>query len=68
MHNFVTRQKRREVGFDANGSHAGTAAAMGIAERIVQVHVADIGAQFSRAHQAHLSIEIGAVEIDLSAM
>ena len=53
---------------DADRPHARAAAAMRNAEGLVQVHVADIGAEFGRAHQADLRIEIGAVEIDLAAM
>ena len=53
---------------DADRAHAGTAAAMRNAEGLVQIHVADIGAELGRAHEADLRVEIGAVEIDLAAM
>ena len=52
---------------DADRPHAGAAAAMGNAEGLVQIHVADIGAEFAGPHEANLGIEIGAVEIDLAA-
>ena len=53
---------------DADRAHARAAAAMRDAEGLVQVHVADIGAELGRAHEADQRIEIGAVEIDLAAM
>src|ERR1700731_3671919 len=53
---------------DADRPHAGAAAAMRNAERLVQVEMADIGAVIARSRQPDLRIHIGAVEIDLSAM
>ena len=56
------------MGFHADGAHARAAAAMGDAEGLVQVHVADVSAEFGGAHHAHLRIEVGAIQIDLAAM
>ncbi len=53
---------------DADRTHARPAAAMGDAEGLVQIHVADIGAELRRPHQSDLGIQIGAVEIDLAAV
>ena len=68
IHHAVARQEGGQMGLHADGTHARAAAAMGDAEGLVQVHVADVGAQFGGAHHADLGIEIGAVEIDLAAM
>ena len=53
---------------DADRSHAGTAAAMRNAEGLVQVEMADIGAVVAGPRQPDLRVQVGAVEIDLSAM
>ena len=52
----------------ADRAHAGAAAAVGNAEGLVQIEMADIGAVIAGARQADLRVEIGAVEIDLAAM
>ena len=44
------------------------AAAMRNAERLVQVQMADIGADRGGRRQPHLRIHIGAVHVDLAAM
>src|SRR4051795_3388497 len=64
----MTWQERRQMRLDADRAHARATAAMGNAERLVQVEMADIGAVIAGPRQAHLRIEVGAVEIDLSAM
>ncbi len=53
---------------DADGTDTRPAAAMRDAEGLVQVHVADVGAELGRAHEPDLGIEVGAVEIDLTAI
>src|ERR1700674_2959189 len=53
---------------DADRSHAGAAAAMRNAERLVQIEMADIGAVIAGPRQPDLRIHVGAVEIDLAAM
>ena len=47
---------------------AGTATAMGNAEGLVQVQMADIGTKGPRTAQTHLCIEVGAIEVHLTAM
>ena len=58
----------REMRLDADRSHARAAAAMRDAERLVQIEMRDIGAVIAGPRQADLRVQIGAVEIDLSAM
>src|SRR3954469_8456098 len=53
---------------DPDRPHAGAAAAMRNAERLVQVEMADIGAVIAGPREAYLRIEVGAVQIDLPAM
>ena len=48
-------------------AHAGTAAAVRDAERLVQVEVADVDAEVARTHQADHGVEVGAVHVDLAA-
>ena len=62
-----TRQEGQQMGCHCNRSHAGAAAAVGNAEGLVQVEVADIGAVETRLAQAHLGVEVGAIEIHLAA-
>ena len=52
---------------DADRPDAGAAAAVRDAECLVQVHVADVGADVGGARDRHLRVEVGAVHIDLSA-
>src|SRR6266542_6036610 len=53
---------------NADRAHAGAAAAMRDAKRLVKIEMADISAIFPWLRQADLRIEIGAVEIDLPAV
>src|SRR5262249_42618571 len=64
----MTRQKRRKMLFHADRAHAGAASAMRDAKGLVKVEMADVSAIPSRLRQPDLRVEIGAVEIDLSAM
>src|SRR3954469_23154764 len=64
----MPRQERRKMRLDADRPHAGAAAAMRNAERLVQIEMADIGAVIAGPRQANLRIHVGAVEIDLAAM
>ena len=56
------------MGAHANGSHAGSATAMGDTEGFVQVEVRNVCAKLSRSGKTHQGIEVSAVYIDLSAM
>src|SRR4051812_9484643 len=64
----MTGEERFEMRLDADRAHAGAAAAMRDAERLVQIEMADIGAVIAGPAEADLRIEVGAVEIDLAAM
>src|SRR5262249_56914875 len=64
----MTRQKRHKMFFHADRTHAGAAPAMRDAKGLVKVEMADVSAISSRLRQPDLRVEIGAVEIDLSAM
>src|SRR5689334_16217573 len=64
----MTWEERRQVLPHADRAHAGAATAMRDAEGLVQVEMTDIGAVIAWPRQPDLRIQIGAVEIDLSAM
>ncbi len=64
----VAGQERREMRRDADRAHARTAAAVRDAEGLVQVEVADVGADIARAAEADLRVHVGAVHVDLPAM
>ena len=51
-----------------DGAHARAAAAVGDAEGLVQVDVADVGADVRRAAQADLGVQVGAVHVHLAAV
>ncbi len=51
-----------------NRSHARTAATMRNAERLVQIDVADIGAEFGGPAHADLRVQVRAVHINLAAV
>jgi hypothetical protein len=55
-------------GGDADGAHAGAAAAVGDAEGFVQVEMADVGADVAGAAEADLGVHVGAVHVDLAAV
>ena len=63
----MVRQMRREMRRHADRPDAGSAAAMRDAERLVQVEMADIGADRRGAGQPDLRVEVGAVHVDLAA-
>jgi hypothetical protein len=63
----MRRQERREVRSHRDRTHAGTAAAVRDAKRLVQVQVADIGAEVARPAQPHLRVHVRAVQVDLTA-
>ena len=64
----MRRQMRRQMLGDADRAHAGTAAAVRNAERLVEVEMAHIGADVARPAQADLRIHVRAVHIHLAAM
>ena len=68
VHDRMAGQERREVLRHADRPHARTAAAVRDAERLVQVEVADVGADVTRAAEADLRVHVGAVHVDLAAV
>ena len=67
-HDRMARQERREVLRHADRSHARTAAAVRNAERLVQVQVADVGADVARPAQADHRVHVRAVHVHLAAV
>ena len=48
--------------------HARPTAAVGNAERLVQIQVTDIRAEFRKLAQAYECVHVGAIQIDLTAV
>ena len=57
-----------EMGGDRDRPHARTAAAVGDAERLVEVQVADVGAVVAGPADADLGVHVRSVEVDLPAV
>ena len=68
LHDRVPRQIRREVRRHGDRPHARAAAAVRNRERLVQVQVADVGADRRRARQPDLRVHVRAVHVDLPAV
>ena len=64
----VAREERGQVSADADRAHAGTAAAVRDAERFMQVQVTDVRADVAGSAQPDLSVHVGAVHVDLTAV
>ena len=63
----MTREIRSEVRPHRNGSDPGAASSVGNAEGFVKIEVADISTEMSRSSDANKGIEVGAIEVDLTA-
>ena len=61
-------QVRGQMRLDTDGSHAGPTAAVRNAESLVQIEMADIRAVVAGARQSDLRVEIGTIQINLSAV
>ena len=61
-------QEGRKVGLHANGAHAGAAASVRDAEGLVEVEMADVGADLAGGREADLGVHVGAVHVDLAAV
>ena len=66
-HERVRRQEASEVLGHADRTHARTAAPVGHGEGLVQVEVADVGADVARIRQADLGVHVRSVHVDLAA-
>ena len=64
----MTGQEGNQLRSNADGPHAGPAAAVGDAEGFVQVEVADIGADVAGPAQADLGVHVRAVHVNLPAV
>ena len=64
----MSRQERNEMRLHADRPHTWAAAAVGNAERLVQIEMADVSADIAGSRETHKRVEIGAVEIDLTAV
>ena len=63
----MLRQERKEVLGDADRTYAGTATAVRRREGLVQVQMAEVGADGARICQAYLRIHVRAVHVELTA-
>ena len=61
-------EEGRKVLADADGTDTGTASAVGNAKGLVEVEMADIGAELAGVDESHLRVEVGSIEIDLAAV
>ena len=61
-------QERREVRRHADRPHARSAAAVRNRKRLVQVQVADVGADRRRTREPDLRVHVRAVHVDLTAV
>mmetsp|Transcript_22702 Transcript_22702/g.32923 ORF Transcript_22702/g.32923 Transcript_22702/m.32923 type:complete len:478 (-) Transcript_22702:1289-2722(-) len=68
LHHIVPGQVGGQVLGHADGSNAGPAPAVGDAEGLVQVEMADVGPNGAGGGQAHLGIHVGAVHVHLSSL
>merc|ERR1719191_1986354 len=68
LHDGVAREERGEVLPAADGPQARPAAAVGNAEGLVEVEVADVGADHPWGGKPQLSIHVRAVHVDLAAV
>ena len=66
-HNRMRGEECPEVLGDADRAYARAAAAVGHGEGLVQVEVADVGADVAGVGQPHLRVHVGAVHVDLPA-
>src|SRR5262245_63984679 len=64
----MTGQERNKMLFHADRAHARAAPAMLDAKGFVEIEMPNIGAISARPCKADLRVEVGAVEIDLSAV
>ena len=55
------------MGAHADRAHAGPSAAVGDAERLVQVQVGDVGTELARASESDHRVEVRPVEVHLAA-
>ncbi|GKT96520.1 hypothetical protein Ct61P_14370 [Colletotrichum tofieldiae] len=64
----AAREVGAEVLLDADGPDTGTTATMGNAESLVEVKMADVGADLAGRADTNLGVHVGAVHVDLAAV
>ena len=64
----MPRQERRQMSRHTDRAYPWTTTTVGDAERFVQIQMANIGTEGSGSRETHLRIEIGAIEIHLTAV
>ena len=64
----MTREKWQQMLAHADGANPWSTSAMGNAERLVQVEMADIRPKRSWPAHTDLSVEVGTIQIHLTAM
>src|SRR6202012_1273668 len=62
---WMAGQERGQMFGHGDRAHAGAAAAVGDAEGLVQVEVADVGPDFAGAGEADLGVHVRPVHVDL---
>ena len=62
----VSGKEGDEVLTNADGSHAGSTAAVRDGEGLVKVQMGDVGPVFSRATESNLRVHVGSIEVDLT--
>ncbi len=68
LHHAVTRYKRRQVRFHTDWTHTRAATAVRNAEGFVQVQVRHVRADKAWRGDAHLSVHVGTIEVNLAAV
>ncbi len=61
-------QERSKMSFYSNRAHARASATMRNTESLVQIYMGNIGSNFGRISNTHLSIQVGPVHINLAAI
>ena len=64
----AAREEGDKMGCHADGANAGATAAVGNAEGLVEVEVADIGTDVAGAGQTDLGVHVGSVHVDLATV
>ena len=62
----MRRQKGREMRRNADGTHPRSAAAVRNAESLVQIQMADVGADIRGSTEPDLGVHVGPIHVDLA--
>lgn len=64
----MSREERLQMRTNANGPDSRSTTAVRDTKCLVQVEMTDVGADGARVGQADLGVQVGAVEVDLTAV